>query len=438
LNLELADNDQSAPWLTDRTYGGMTPTSARRSWEAGQRQLKSIPAATLSPVHLANDEPPPPTSIEDYGLDAFSDAGLVAAPPMTASFVTPLEWPNEPPPEITWVARQRIPRGDVSTLDGDGGSGKTMAGLQLAASVARAAPDWFGMEIDRGPAVFLSAEEPEDEIRRRVDRIARRQGFELSSLRDLHFWFPTDLGTCTFAIPAAGGVMQPTPLFRALEAAIAEVQPALVVVDNVAAVYAGNQNDRVMARTFMNLWRGVARSGSRPGVLLLNHPSLSGLTAGTGRGGNMDWRNSVRSALHLRPAEDKAEADLGVRVLECVKNNYAPLGPPVKLRWVDGVLAMEGSASPLQRLAQDSQADDKFLSLLAGRNRLGRDVGDKNGRNYAPHVFANDPESGGYTSKAFARAMERLFAAGKIALEQVGPKSKDKKRIVIAGDRGTE
>src|SRR5882757_8901697 len=93
-------------------------------------------------------------------------------------------------------------------------------------------------------------------------------------------------------------------------------------VDNVAATFTGNQNDRVMVRSYVNLWRTIARQASRPAVLLLDHPSLSGLTNGSGRGGNMDWRNAVRSALYLRVPEDKAEADRGIRVLETQKSNY--------------------------------------------------------------------------------------------------------------------
>ena len=55
-----------------------------------------------------------------------------------------------------------------------------------------------------------------------------------------------------------------------------------VVVDNVAATFAGNQNDRVSVRSFVNLWRQIAHGPSKPAVLLLDHPSLSGLTKEAG------------------------------------------------------------------------------------------------------------------------------------------------------------
>lgn len=360
----------------------------------------------------------------------LSHAVVGSGPAVTLT--SPADWPDGPPPAVSWVADKRIPRGDVSTLGGDGGSGKTMAGLQLSTGVSRGASDWLGAVIEPGPVLFLSAEEPEAEIKRRIARIAARQGFPLSALRDLKFWFATDYADCTLATPGPGGVMQATPLFRAIEGACARLRPALVVLDNVAATFAGNQNDRVMVRTFVNLWRGLARA-SGAAVLLLDHPSLSGLTTGTGRGGNMDWRNSVRSALHLRAAEDKGEAERGCRVLEHVKSNYGPLASPVKLEWIDGVLAPQGTMSPLARAAHDSDADDKFLALLSLHARLGIDVSPSPGANYAPKLFADHSDSGSYRKDPLRAAMERLTLAGRIVVEEFGPPSKRRKRLVASG-----
>ena len=414
-------------------------------WERAQRNAArtlGLPLDDEPPANGANgshvaespdDDTPPPNGIEDYGLPTtgITEPERTAAAPL----VSPPAWPKEPPPRVAWVAHNLIPRGDVSSLGGDGGSGKTMLALQLATGMARGASHWLGAVIEPGPVVFLSGEEPEDEIRRRIARVGARQGFDCDDLADLNFWFPSDFAGCTFATPGPGGVMRATPLFRSVEASISELRPALVVLDNVAAVFAGNQNDRVMVRTFVNLFRGMARA-TGCGVLLLDHPSLSGMQNGTGRGGNMDWRNSVRAALHMRAAEDKADADRGVRVLEHVKSNYAPLQPAQRLEWVEGVLSIEGTASPLQRAARDAQADDKFLEHLATRNRLGRDVGENRGRNYAPKIFEEMEGPGGYTSRAFAVVMERLFLAGKIELERIGPPSDNKKRLIVAAGKG--
>ncbi len=116
--------------------------------------------------------------------------------------------------------------------------------------------------------------------------------------------------------------MGPTPLFEALAAAAKEIRPALIVVDSIAATFGGNQNDRVHARTFVGLFRTLARDIGCA-ILLLDHPSLSGITSGTGRGGSMDWQNATRARLHL----ETVEGDDGAtgRVLEVKKNQLRTL-----------------------------------------------------------------------------------------------------------------
>jgi len=307
----------------------------------------------------------------------------------------------------------------VTTLHGDGGAGKTDIALQLAANVARSAPDWLGHEIASGPVVVISAEEPEREVRRRVWLHGQREGHDAQALTGLHLWFPDETAGAVLATPDRRGVMLPLPLFRSIEAAIAAVAPVLVLVDNVTATFAGNQNDRVMVRSYVNLWRSIARQPSAPAVLLLDHPSLSGLTSGTGRGGNMDWRNAVRSALYLRAPDDRAEADRGIRTLETAKSNYGPPGNPVRLQWGDGGLRPEHAPSSLHRLAKDAECEETFLRLLDERNAQGRHVSDKNGKNYAPSVFGEMAGNTGFTAKPFASAMNRLFEARKIVMRTV-------------------
>src|SRR5260370_18998949 len=72
---------------------------------------------------------------------------------------------------MRWLVTNRIPAGKVSLLSGDGATGKTTIALQLAVAVAVASPDWLGSAIETpGPVIFVSAEEDEDEIQRRLGR----------------------------------------------------------------------------------------------------------------------------------------------------------------------------------------------------------------------------------------------------------------------------
>ncbi|HEX4410559.1 MAG TPA: AAA family ATPase [Xanthobacteraceae bacterium] len=384
---------------------------------AGQQQPSDLGHQTNGLAHEI-EMAPPPAGPDDYGPPVATIDERPSVP--AAVLIGPTQWPQEAPPPVDWLVAGRIPRGDVTTLHGDGGAGKTDIALRLAANVARGAPEWLGHEITSGPVVLLSAEEPEREIRRRLWMHAEHDGYGFADLSELHQWFPGDDHDTIFGAPdRTSGVMRSTQLLQSITAAIEQAAPVLIIVDNVAATFAGNQNDRVMVRSFVNLWRAIARGPSRPAVLLLDHPSLSGLTSNSGRGGNMDWRNSVRSALYLKPSPDQAEADRGVRILETTKSNYGPSGQPLRLLWAEGGLQLEHQPSSLHRLAKEQECDDTFLRLMDDRNAQGRFVSDKKSRNYAPTVFAEIQGGRGFTTQAFAKSMERLFQARKIALRAV-------------------
>jgi len=375
------------------------------------------------------DQPPPVTSPDDYGTASPDAPAEPSVGP--ARFITPATWPDEAPPPVDWLAAVRIPRGDVTTLHGDGGTGKTDLAIRLAANVARGAQDWLGHAIEVGPVVFISAEEPEIELRRRAWRHAENGGYKFDAITGLHMWFPGAGGDGVMAVPNyRTSIMAPTRVMCEIAAAIEQIAPVLVVVDNVAATFAGDQNNRTMVRSFVNLWRQVAHGPSKPAVLLLDHPSLSGLTNNTGRGGNMDWRNAVRSALYLHPSDDKAEADRGIRILETAKSNYGPPGNPLRLQWADGGLQLEHAPTSLHRVAKDAECEETFLRLLDERAGQGLDVSANPSVLYAPKIFADMPNNGGFAKRAFVDAMQRLLQAGKIIQRTDGPKSRQRSRLV--------
>src|SRR5260221_4993295 len=90
---------------------------------------------------------------------------------------------------MRWLATSRIPAGDVTILSGDGGGGKPTVALQLAVSVERGLGDWLGTTCESGPVIFVSAEEPEHEMRRRLQRVARKRGLDPDGIEGLHFHF---------------------------------------------------------------------------------------------------------------------------------------------------------------------------------------------------------------------------------------------------------
>lgn len=373
---------------------------------------------------------PPVESLEAYGLSPDAEPDLEAQSqaqaPVPLHLICPPEWRDVALPPMRWLATHRIPAADATILSGDGGGGKTTVALQLAVSVEQGLGDWLGTTTESGPVIFFSAEEPRDEMRRRLDRVARKRGLDASDIKNLHFHF-ADPDKCLLAVARPTGAMVPTPLFDALVAAVHNIRPVLIIVDSIAATFGGNQNDRVHARTFVGLFRRLAHSVDCA-VLLLDHPSLSGITSGTGRGGSMDWQNATRARLHLETVEGE-EGATG-RVLEVKKTNYGPSGEKVRLQWEDGCFVLEGTASAPHRAAGNATADQRYLECLDAVTTQGRHVCPAKGRGFAPKTFADMPQANGMTARAFQDAQERLFAAGTIEVTAYGPPSRGTKRIV--------
>ena len=383
-----------------------------------------------------DNEPPPPDGPEAYGvpidaeLDEFAEGARQPREPAQAlALVCPPQWHDVPLPPMRWLATHRIPAGDATILSGDGGGGKTTVALQLAVAVEQELGDWLGTTIESGPVIFFSGEEPTDEMRRRLARVARKRGIEPTEIEGLHFHF-ADPAACLLGVARPNGPIVPTPLFESLRAAALEIRPVLIVVDSIAATFGGNQNDRVHARSFVGMFRRLAHDVDCA-VLLLDHPSLSGITAGTGRGGSMDWQNATRARLHLETVND-AEGCTD-RVLEVKKTNYGPSGEKVKLRWEDGCFVMQSETPAPQQAAAFNAADRTYLACLDLLTDQGREVREHPGRGYAPRVFADMPEAQGITARGFAAAQARLFSAGLIHVITDGPPSKQTRRITRKG-----
>ena len=357
------------------------------------------------PQWFAETVMPPADGPEAFGPPIDGEPDQAPAPPARLPLICPPAWRDVPLPPMRWLATRRIPAADATILSGDGGCGKTTVALQLAVAVERGLGDWLGTICEAGPVIVFSGEEPQDEMRRRLERVAHKRGLESGDCVDLHFHF-ADLDACLLGTAMPNGPIVATPLFESLRTRALEIRPALIVVDSIAATFGGNQNDRVHARSFVGMFRRLAREADCA-VLLLDHPSLSGITSGTGRGGSMDWQNATRGRLHLETVDD---AEGGAeRVLEVKKTNYGPCGEKVKLRWEDGCFVMETAASAPHHAAAHSSADQRYLECLDACTAQGRHVFAMPGRGYAPKTFADMPQANSTTWQAFASSAGAAF-----------------------------
>jgi RecA-family ATPase len=350
---------------------------------------------------------------------------IVQLPVVSASFFA-----DQSVPERRWIVPDMIPDRTVTIASGDGAVGKSTLMLQLAVAIVGGAP-WIGKNPDPGPVVVVSAEDDIEELHRRLDAIARGLAVSLADLVDLHL-IPLAGKDAVLAAPEGKtSIIRETPVWRGLVAIVERAKPRLLILDTRADVFAGHENDRSQARQFVGLLRGLAIAHNLA-VVLIEHPSLVGLSSGTGTSGSTGWNNAVRSRLYLETIKDDAgeEIDAGLRVLRVMKANYGPAGQELRLHWRNGLFVLDGAGGGFDKLIADAKAERVFLDLLGKYAAQGRDVSDSPGSNYAPAEFAGQgPQPA--TKDAMKAAMRRLILAGRIRVETFGPPSRQRKRLVI-------
>ena len=388
-----------------------------------------------TPDEAAADLAAPEVTARDITAETSVESKPTTQPP-PLPFINIPAWDGAAAPEREWVVRDRVPLKNVTLLSGEGGVGKSVISLHLAVATALAR-DWLNALPTPGPALVLCCEDDADELHRRLDRIVEHYsatfGATYGELGDMHLLSLAGQDA-VLAAPNRNGLVQATKLFGRIHEAACDLRPRLIVLDNSADVFAGNENDRAQVRQFVTLLRNMAISANA-GLLLTGHPSLTGISTGTGLSGSTAWNASVRSRLYFKRAktEKDEEPDPDLRVLEVMKSNYGPVGETVTVRWKDGLFLPVAGGSSLEKLAADQNAEQLFLTLLDRFNRQGRNTCEKpSAPTYAPTLFTKESEAreAGIRKADFEGAMSRLFAAEKICLERYGSPSRATSRLV--------
>jgi RecA-family ATPase len=346
-------------------------------------------------------------------------------------------WDSEPRPERDWTIFNRVPAKQSGLFSGEGGTGKSI--IEMMKDVAHVtSKDWLNSLPEPGPAWYLGAEDDEKEIHIRFHDIAAHYGVSFKELTDnglkvlcLH---GQDATLC--AVSGKSGRVEATELYRQLYEEAGDIKPKNISIDTLSRVFAGNEIDRVQVYAFnMHMQAlAIATGGS---VTVLSHPSLQGIASGSGISGSTAWHNAFRFRQYLKgskPADksDDDQPDNDLRELVFKKNQYGPTAEMIVLRYQRGLFLPVASMGTLDKLAAEQAADHLFLELLDKFQAQGRKLSHLPTANaYAPTMLAKDPKAKAPGIKAaLAAAMERLFEAKKIKVEEYGPPSKNHQRIV--------
>ncbi len=402
--------------------------SAIKSLRFDTRWLNGVQTA----VDHAEHETVAPESIN--ASHSVSDSVSPHRSPKAANdnlpLVNPADWHGKPVPTREWFLDGLVPRRQVTILNGDGGVGKSLLALQIAAASALGC-ETIGSQPMAGRVIYLGAEDEADEFHRRLAAITYEHQRVLSDLEDFRL-IPMAGRDALLAVPDKTGVMQPTENMMRLVDRLIEFRPGFVVLDTSADLFGGDEIKRNHVRQFIGMLRKLAIDLDMA-VLLLSHPSVAGIQTGTGSSGSTAWNNSVRSRLYLTTSTGDG-ADPDVRILTTMKSNYGKKGGEIRMRWQEGAFVLDdGKPSPVAGLL-NKRADETFRKLLSIFNRTGQTVSDVTGTNYAPAKMAKHAEAGGVSKRHFADAMQRLLESAEIKIVMDGPPSRQRKRLILAAE----
>jgi RecA-family ATPase len=309
----------------------------------------------------------------------------------------------QPKPKA-FVVERVAPLGEVTLFTGPGSAGKSLFGQQLA-TCAAAGLSCLGLTVIQTPALYLTCEDDGDQLHWRQASICAALRVGMASLAgklhlvSLRGALDNELGTFD-----AEGSLKPAAAFRRIAETLKATGAKLAILDNVAHLFTGNENDRGEVTRFVNLLNRLAGE-TGAAILLVGHPNKSG----DDYSGSTAWLNAVRSQITL---QHDLETDL--RTLTVGKANYSKKGEAIRFLWVDGAFVREedlgpDSARQLQETVQASADNALFLSCLRERTRQRRAVSEKQSATYAPTVFAGMAESKGIGRVRLEKAMDRLF-----------------------------
>jgi RecA-family ATPase len=356
-------------------------------------------------------------------------------PAQMLPFINMSNWDNEPVPEQEWAVLDRIPIGQTTLFTGEGGYGKSTLGLHLCAAHVLGR-DWLKTLPEPGPAIFFEAEDGEKTMHRRLAAIGAhygatfddmiRGGLKLTSL------FGQD---AVLATAARNGKIEPTSLYSQLLQAAGDIKPKMIVIASSANVFAGSEIDRTQTQQFVGLLNRVAMTAIG-GVVLIAHPSLTGINTDTGLSGTTQWHNAVRARFYLKGIKVEAgeQPDNDLRELVFKKNQFGPMSANIVLRYRNGLFLPEGKMNGLEKVAHEAKAEEVFLELLKRFTSEGRNLShNANSRTYAPTVFAGETEAKKHQLRKsdLEAAMSRLFEAKKIHVDTYGRPSRPFSRIMV-------
>lgn len=162
---------------------------------------------------------------------------------------------------------------------------------------------------------------------------------------------------CMIDFPMIGKPNVNWSLTQDIESLCKKIKPRLLIIDNIAQVFGGNENDRSQVTFWLNRMNSLAQEYDMA-VVLIGHFRKGGDTYS----GNTAWEAGVRSLCQFEPMGDESGAPIR---FERIKSNYAGRAA-MMLKWDQGSFKLAGQMTEGELQARDEQnAAAKKAVLMA-------------------------------------------------------------------------
>lgn len=334
----------------------------------------------------------------------------------------PLAWDDldgKTPPAREWIMPYWLPCGHITLLAGRGGIGKTLLAQHIGSALALGVD--YIESLTEKRVLMWAGEDDESELWRRQVGISQHMQRPLSSLTE-RFYLHSYAGQDITLAATAFGALSRTKMLDELRDQVTDYRAELVILDNVARLFGGNENDRHAVTTFLAWLQGACKPAA---ILLLGHPAKS---AGSEFSGSTAWEGAVRARLYLsdKPpdaeiTDEDAPPDDSVRYLSRRKANYSQLELRRFSMGDGGVMIPEQPETQVRGKPSGEFAKDivrRAMRTLASRDIYG--ASSTASPSYLPKLAGQYHLLETATIKNFAGTMRAMILAGDIASVEVG------------------
>ena len=304
-----------------------------------------------------------------------------------------------PPPAREWIAKDWLARGILHAFFARGGKGKSLLMQQLATAVSTGGK-WLEQDCVQGKVMGFFCEEDAHELQRR--QMSINANLMLTSadtgprlLLQGRLGHPNNV----LVMFDSDNVLKVSRFFRNIVEEVRKHQPDVVILDNIAQMYAGQENDRSQVTQWGNLLSGIALLG--PAVVLVGHVAKA---EGSQYSGSTAMENVARIRWYLNAEDD------GTSTLSIAKTNIGP-ERELTLRWKDGVFSRVEKGSVEAFDATDGAEREIFEAI--GRLAAEKQATSHNARggNYLPRIMVKRRLTT-HSEAILTAVMGRLIAKG--------------------------